>query len=227
MHTDPPTTPTPHSEAQDQDSNTDAPFCAADAAVVNLAVFADPSGPTTGTLTVHDTHGRALAQTDFSSNAVIPISPAATEFRLRLELPDGALFPGSLSTGNFLSAAVSSYQDGQYIALSPLTTLADAYIQAHPGVTQPLALAKVLTCLGLPDTTNTNGFMFDTGHDLFDSHHFYAAADAAGGMAALANLVIANIGDGIGRSFGNPRRHHLMNTTLLWVPAWWMTSPEA
>ena len=193
MHTDLPSPPAPNSEA-----------CTADAAVVNIAVFADPSGQAAGTLTVHDMQDRTLACTEFSSNVVIPVSPAVTHFRLRLELPDGALFPGSLSTGNFLSAAVFDYEDGQYVALSPLTTLVDAYMQAHPGVAQPLALVKVLTCLGLPDTVQINGFMFDTAHELFDSRHFYAAVDAAGGMAALADLVIAKIDNGVGHSFGQP-----------------------
>lgn len=213
MHTDLPT-PTPPSQTPDQSSNTDANACAADPAVVSLAMFADPSGPTAGTLTVYDTQGRTLAQTEFSNNAVIPISPMATDFRLLLELPDGALFPGSLSTGNFLSAVVFDYQDGQYVALSPISTLVDAYMQAHPGVAQSLALDKVLTCLGLPDATNINGFMFDTAHELFDSRHFYAVADAAGGMAALTGLVVASIDDGVGRSFGKPSQS-LMRTTLL------------
>lgn len=193
MHTDLPTPPAPHSDD-----------CTADAAVVNIGVFADPSGQTSGMLTVYDMQGRRLAHTEFSSNVLIPVSPAVTHFRLRLDLPDGALFPGSLSTGNFLSAAVFDHQDGQYVALSPLTTLVDAYMQAHPGVAQPLALGKVLACLGLPDTFQVNGFMFDTAHELFDSRLFYAAADAAGGTAALANLVIANIEKGLGHSFGQP-----------------------
>ncbi len=206
--------PVLNSDMPNPSNNTDVDACVADPSVVNLAVFADPSGPTMGTLTVQGAQGQASVQTEFSCNAVTPVTPVAAGYRLLLALPDGALFPGSLSTGNFLSATVSDYQDGQYVALSPITTLVDAYMQAHPDVAQPQASDKVLTCLGLPTTTKINGFMFDTAHEQFDSHHFYAAADAAGGIPALSASVVADIDAGVSRSFAKPNPH-LLRAQLL------------
>ena len=174
--------------------------------VATVGVAAQAAGPTTGVLALTSAGGASLAREDFDGSAQVAVRSNASDLRAVLTVPDPSSGTSLAGPGSFLAARALDYAPGSTILLSPISTLADAYISAHPGITQQAAEAKVLAYLGLPLETVVNSLAPSYSSSEFDALVFYSAARAAGGMAALVQQSVSAIDAGQQRQFTTATR---------------------
>lgn len=161
--------------------------------------FADPSIAREGRLTISSLTGSTLATEDFKGNALTVVS-APADLRLVLALKDTANVDGTAVKGRTLSARALGYVSGTTVVLSPLSTMIDAYLAAHPGTTTAVAQAKVLAYFGLPQDFVLNDVTASVSPIKFSNQAFYTQADLAGSVQALATAWVAEIDAGKTRS---------------------------
>lgn len=161
--------------------------------------FADPSIAREGRLTISSLTGTTLATEDFTGNASTAVS-APADLRLVLQLKDTTGADGTVVRGKTLSARALGYVSGTTVMLSPLSTMIDAYLAAHPGTTTAVAQAKVLAYFGLPADLVLNDVSASVSPLKFSNQAFYAQADLAGSVQALTAAWVAEIDAGKTRS---------------------------
>ncbi|MES2785291.1 MAG: hypothetical protein V4684_07485 [Pseudomonadota bacterium] len=164
-----------------------------------VVAFAAPAMAREGQLSITTLSGDVISKVDFAGNASTQVS-APADIRLVLQLDRTTGNDGSVVKGNVLSARALNYSSGQTIVISPLSTMIDAYMAAHPGISPEQAQAKVLDYFGLAQHLVASDLSVSVSPTLFDNKVFFAQAALAGSVDALAKTWVAEIDAGQRRS---------------------------